>query len=220
MNFLVLLGHDNRLDFAPLAEKSYADYAARHGYAFHCAKFLPEVEGYGHPAWQKLPLMQRMIEEDKWDWILWADTDSIVTNEAQDLYSLTGWAYPPNQPDASWMLVSRDWSDGESPWSAGVMLVRSCPQSHAFFSEARKHGEFMNSGCWDQSALHAVCRETPWLAEGLKILPRRILQSVPKETSDGVVEPWQPGDFICHFSGQENRHRRARMERYAKLVVR
>ena len=211
MKILILTGHDG-VPYGPIAEASYREYASRHGYWFQCAKLLPASEGRGHPAWQKLALVENAIIANFGGWVLWVDADSLVTNHKLPISDETTMR-------SDWMLVSRDWSDGESPWSSGVMLIRACDEALVFFAVAQEHAQWRDAGCFDQSAMHQVCRERPKLAEGINILPRRVLQSVPREVSDGVVDPWKPGDFIAHFTAMEAPRRVELMTRYAAQHV-
>lgn len=206
--FLVVLGHDGKLEYAPIAEASYREYAGRHGYSFHVERLAAPGS---HPSWQKLELLCDLVASPRWGWILWADTDSVVTNQTTRLGFVDGFAHP-------WMLVSRDWSDA-SPWSAGVMLISACFDARQFLSDAMACGEFKNTPLWDQSAMHKLCKEkgTP---VGLEVLPRRVLQSVPADVFPQAAEPWQPGDFIAHITGIPQRKRLALMQKYAGLAVR
>lgn len=212
MKFLIALGHDGTLDYWPLAQKSWFDYAARHGYDVHVESFAPERNGLGHPSWQKLPLLIHLIEECRHDWVLWADADTVVTDERLGL-----WEFLPLFPDevVPFAIVSKDWND-YSPWSAGVMLWRVCPAALEFLRKAQALSGFADSGCWDQSAMHEVWRAQP---EGITILPRRRLQSVP---SDAIRpdDPWREGDFVCHATGTDQKAKRRILETYAQRVIR
>lgn len=212
MKFLIALGHDGNLDYWPVCQRSWGQYAARHGYDLHIENFAPQKEGRGHPSWQKLPLLIRLITEGRHDWILWADADTVVTNQRLALDTPDTWLLD------KWLLVSKDWNDA-SPWSAGVMLVRSCEEALRFFVEAAELTQCRDAGCWDQDAMHEICRLRPDIARGLKILPRRILQSVP---SDAIkpLEPWQEGDFVCHATGTDQKAKRRILESYERRAIR
>jgi len=219
VKFLVLQGHDGKLDFSDLSESSYRVYAQRHGYDYHCDHFSErhgKVNGV-HPSWKKLPLLEFVLNAGVHTWIFWADTDSVVTFYPRTLVSFITQEIPVENP---WLLVSRDWSESSSLWSAGVMLMRTCDESLDFIREAQKHTNYMNSGCWDQSAMHAVCEEKPAMARGIRVLPRRLLQSVPQECSQGVLAPWQPGDFIAHATGMFNDEKRKVLEQYDARAIR
>lgn len=208
----IITAHDGNLPFAALSGRTYREYAQRHGYEFVEDKFLPLSAGIGHPSWQKLALISRHLERNFGGWVVWVDTDTVVTDYTRSL---------PFPNDGAWLVVSRDWSDSESLWSAGVMLVRSCAAAKYFFETAsEKKIKFMNSGCWDQSAMHEVIRDYPIWAGDVRILPRRVLQSVPRECSQGVVDPWQPGDFIAHATGIMQGDKTAILERCHAQAVR
>jgi len=63
-------------------------YAARHGYTYHVS--TERLDEHRHPAWGKIKLMQRYLEqrEDGWDWIMWADCDVYFMNLSISLDSL------------------------------------------------------------------------------------------------------------------------------------
>jgi len=213
--FSILSGSDGLLDFAELSHESWRSYAARHGYHFTEAFLSPENENLGHPSWQKLWWIEQAITakraSDPGTWLCWVDADTVVTNRRLPLEDFV------RMHAATWLIVSKDWSDGDSPWSAGVMLIRACAEAGMFFWEAQRRVEYMRTACWDQSAMQAVFRDRPELRGGLRVVQRRLLQSVPAR--DGVVDPWKPGDFVCHATGLENRDKRAILEAHLKLAV-
>jgi hypothetical protein len=210
MKLLIALGHDGQLDYADIAERSWSDYSKRQGYDMRVYAFPRDRIGE-HPSWHKLWLMQSLIREAIYDWIAWADADTVVTNLSWDMAALIA-ATDLKHPGV-WMIVSRDWSDGPSPWSAGVMLLRRCSEAEIFFREAEKHTEWKNAGCWDQSAMQALGPQP-----GIVVLPRRVLISVPDEVQP-TPDPWRPGDPIVHITGFPQHRRRALMEKYATQAI-
>lgn len=208
----IITAHDGNLSFAELSARTYREYAKRWGYEFVEEKFRPLGPGVAHPSWQKLDLLCGYLEKlGTATWIVWVDTDTVVTNHTRPL---------PFPMDGTWMVVSKDWSDSESLWSAGVMMIAPCHASRWFFHLAAAKTKYRNSGCWDQSAMHEVCREHPNYSIGIRVLGRRILQSVPRECSQGVIDPWQPGDFIAHATGILQGDKAAILERCAAQAVR
>lgn len=211
MSVTIITAHDGNLPFAELSARTYREYAQRHGYEFIEEQFLPLSAGIGHPSWQKLALISSHLLRNFGGWVVWVDTDTVVTDYTRPV---------PFPDDGAWLVVSRDWSDSESLWNAGVMLMRSCGRALAFFEQASEKIKFKTAGCWDQSAMHEVCHERPGYAEGIRVLPRRVLQSVPRECSQGVVDPWQPGDFIAHATGIMQGDKMAILERCTAQAVR
>lgn len=218
LKILIVTAHDGNLDFAPICEASWSEFARRHGYDFTVRKFTPQSAGNGHPSWQKLPLLASLIEANAHDWILWADTDTVVTNylASFDQWRWTPLTYKGKAVDlGAWLLVSKDWND-YSPWSAGVLLIQSCQDALAFFREAETHKQFRDGGTWDQDAMHEVWRAKP---QGIQILPRRVIQSVPRDVVQ-ATEPWEVGDFICHVTGIPNAQKRRHLLKYESLAWR
>ena len=191
---LIVSAHDGALPYADISERSWADYAERWDYGFELHRFSTNRATHGHPSWQKLPLLRSLMSPRAAEWIMWVDADTVVTNYNVEIACDPG----------AWLIVSRDWgADDGSPWSAGVMLWRPCPEALAFLDAALARTEFRNQPLWDQSALQAIKRPA-----GLLILPRRILQSA---VQDGCPEPWQRGDFVAHVTGYEQRDKHAIM---------
>ncbi|MDE2019715.1 MAG: hypothetical protein KGJ13_05220 [Patescibacteria group bacterium] len=215
MRVEIVTAHDGSLNFSGIAEKSYGEYASRHGYGMITEKFEKSGNGAGHPSWQKLALLQRMIHGTEADWLMWVDTDSLVTNHTTAIDGIIN----DYNGDDIFLVVSRDWSD-DSPWSAGVMLIKVCATALAFLMVSQKYTRFMDSGCWDQSAMHEVWRTHERFTDGIRILPRRVLQSVPRECSSGVLAPWQRGDFIAHATGVPNEVKHRIMEKLVSQVTR
>jgi hypothetical protein len=201
----IVLVHDGNLPFAGIAEASYASYARRWGYAYESIRTQP---GQGHPSWQKLACLVDQLRygglSAPQHWLLYVDTDSMVTNPTIALERFVDPYYD--------VIVSQDWDDN-SPWSAGVMLLQRTRDTDAFLSVARTLTKWKETPPWDQAALHTVwgkqmtgCR--------VKVLPRRQLQSVP--AGGGAFDPWQPGDFIAHVTGVANDHRHEWMRNFAE----
>lgn len=218
IKILIVTAHDGNLDFAPICEASWSEFARRHGYDFTARKFAPQSHGNGHPSWQKLALLSRLIEASSHDWILWVDTDTVVTNHKIN-FSHWGWTpliYQGSKIEFDeFLFVSKDWND-YSPWSAGVMLVKSCEEALAFLQEAETKTQYRDAGTWDQNAMHDVWNANP---QGVKILPRRILQSVPGDVVQ-AYEPWQPGDWTAHMTGVPNSQKKRYMEIYEGRAIR
>ena len=204
----VLLVHDT-IDYAKVADASLSAYAARHGYSFIVGQAEPEDHGLGHPSWQKLYYLRKYLSH--FDFLFYSDSDCVITNQKIRIETFIDQSFD--------LLVNKDWAEGHghtSPWSAGVMLLQNTNKTAEYLRLAETFSQWRNKSPWDQAALHKA-----WpLIENLrlKILPRRRLQSVPKEVQPLAAEPWQNGDFIAHITALVAVPRRkALMQRYAML---
>jgi len=169
---------------APLMER----YAYRHDMDFHCVR---EYETGTSPAWQKLELV---IAALKWGSpsVLWLDADVMIT--APDT--------PPPDLLPTALCVSRDWgldAFGPGDFSTGAFIARS--SALPLIVEAMERRDWANRPLWDQSALREVWQSCMWARELIQVHPRRVLNPVPEEVCPGkVVDPWQPGDWLCHLT--------------------
>jgi hypothetical protein len=190
MSLLVLTGYDDAMrEIGDLTTPGKLAYALRHGYEFRCVR---RYEPGTHPSWQKLALIHEAMQPGPYrpDAILWLDADTVVTNPDFDALQFLH----ERTPLGARFVVSLDWSYG-SPWCAGNMLIRThhplpLVLGNILLMDADRWG---NTPLWDQSALQA--RLAP---EYLHLLPRRVLNAVPRLCRDAAPEPWEPGDFLCH----------------------
>jgi len=200
MDILVLTGYDDNMkELGDICLPSKRAYAERHGYAFECVRDYPKDV---HPSWHKLQLLKERI--DKYEAILWLDGDSIVTNPKHPLR--LGAEYEV-------LLASADWcsdTDGEDemPSMGNFILYNNGPEAQRWLDMAMAQTHFRNRPMWEQDAVQKCMREDEWFRSKVTVLPRRMLNAVhptcrPHGTPPGA--PWQPGDFLIHLTGVENR---------------
>jgi hypothetical protein len=189
MRPLLITGYDDAMASVgrlttPLMER----YAYRHDMDFHCER---EYKPATSPAWQKMEIVVAAL---RWcsPSVLWLDADVMIT--APDL--------PPPDLLPVGICVSRDWGEdafGPGDFSMGVFVARQ--ESLPLFEEAMTRTEWANKPLWDQSAMREVWAECPWARNLVHVHPRRVLNPVPDDVCPGkVVDPWQPGDWLCHLT--------------------
>lgn len=181
---LVLTAYDDR--FEPLGRLTTPDkekYAALHKCDFKLARSRPKGLA---PLWWKQYLVADALAE--YGAVIWMDADMMITNPEVDLEGL-----------ADGIHLSKDW--GEDATEDGHF---SCGAYFASFQalEVFDHCEIYqdrhpNAPFGDQDALRDSYRILPDL---FRIHPRRMFNAVPIEVHPSVVEPWQPGDFLCHLT--------------------
>lgn len=186
---LVLTYCDDRYaELGAITNPSKERYAESHGYDYSLRTNRPR--GDTPPLWHKLILLHQMLERYKR--VLWLDADIMVTNHTLDLDRFS---------NGGFIHFSQDWGSDSTTsehFSCGAYLV--CGDASRIVSTALKRVEFTNSSFGDQDAFRAVFRDYPKLRGMFSIHPRRTLNSVHPEVDPSVVEPWQPGDFLCHFT--------------------
>lgn len=182
---VVLTGYDETFDqlgrlTAPIMER----YAVANHYDFRLRRERP---AHVPPLWWKLNLVRDALADYKK--VLWLDADMVVTNNL----SIDHLPYGIN--------ISKDWGADATElghFSAGAYLIS---EGCATAIDWCLHGwrEYMHSPFGDQDALRA-CFNEPDYRPYFNILPRRTFNAVHPKVDPTVVEPWQPGDFLCHLT--------------------
>jgi hypothetical protein len=200
MDILVLTGYDDNMqELGDICLPSKRAYAERHGYAFECVREYPKDV---HPSWHKLQLLRDRI--DKYDAIFWLDADTIVTRGSIKIIPA-----PQGNPVLS---ASADWcSDTDGPDempSMGNFILCNTDETQQWIDLAMQQVQFKNRPMWEQQAVQKCIKENHWFRNRVFIQPRRLFNAVhttctPHGKPPGA--PWQPGDFLIHLTGVENR---------------
>lgn len=208
MNLLVLTGYDEAMaPVGDLTNPSKEAYARQHGYSFLCNRaYTPDT----HPSWQKIRLLQDLLPA--FDAILWLDADTLVTNPTIGAEHFAG--------RTGEVIVSRDWStstDEDAPhhFSLGNFFITNCQESFRILHLMARKKQWANQPLWEQQALQELHREHEDIRPLVHVLGRRALNSVPYRDAP---EPWQPGDFLCHFTGIANVIRIQQIEQIKNLL--
>jgi hypothetical protein len=205
---LVLTGYDDAMaEVGDLCAPSRVAYAERRGYSYHCCR---KYEPGSHPSWQKIRLLRDLLPGH--EAVLWLDADTMVTNPEISVEGLAA-------DDRHLLYVSRDWTtcsaaDEPHHFSMGNFLLRNTPTTFAVLDLIESRAEWANVSLWEQSAIQAEHRENPALRRVVRVMPRRVLNSVPYPDA---VEPWAPGDFLAHFTGIANH---IRVELIQQMIAR
>jgi hypothetical protein len=167
-------------------------YAQLHGYHFERVR---DYEPGSHPSWQKMRLILERLPH--YEAILWLDADTIVTNPNRAIEKLID--------GHEGLIVSKDWTnplpeDEIKHFSLGNFVFTRCPQSYELIRLAMARREWMNRPLWEQQAIQEEYRAHEEVRPWVKILPRRVLNSVCATPNTQGDEPWEPGDFLCHFT--------------------
>lgn len=195
--FLVLTGNDSAMDLVgDLTAPNQEAYALRHGYDFERVR---EYEPGSHPSWQKLRLLKERLSDYRG--ILWLDADTLVTNplsvarmEGRGFHVSTDWTWPAPE-------------DAIKHFSLGNFYVDNCPGSFAVIEAALARWEWSNTPLWEQQAIQEEYRANEAIREHVHVYPRRTFNAVPATPNTTGPEPWEPGDWLCHFTYLPNEER-------------
>jgi len=199
-------------DLAQITAPNKAAYCQRRGYAW-----LPCTSGFdpSRPvAWSKLLFLQRHLPD--YEWIMWSDADSLITNPAIKIESLIR-----TKAD---LVITMD----KVGFNSGSFLIRNSSWSLAFLAEAWSlpaqpaalHGfDIWSDRLWENRAFVQLLlafrhrRHT-------QVLPQRRLNSYladtqrPDENADH-----QPGDFVLHLPGTAHEKRLSVLSKYASRLT-
>jgi hypothetical protein len=197
MKTLILTGYDDAMAvIGDVTTPSKRAYAERQGYDFHCER---DYDPASHPSWQKIRLFYDLLP--LYDAILWLDADTLVTNPEIRVEDLIG--------DHAGLTLSRDWSgcteeDYPKHFSMGNFVMTDSPESYRLLDLMGSRTRWANQPLWEQQAMQEVYLYAPEIRPYVQILDRRAMNSVPWK---GAESTWQPGDFVCHFTGIPNAQR-------------
>lgn len=206
---VISMWDENQAALAAITGPNKAAYCRRHGYAW-----LPQTAGFvaERPlAWSKIAFLRRLLPA--YDWVMWSDADSLITNPALRLEPLV------DQPAD--LLITCD----HNGVNTGSFLLRNCAWSRRFLEELWElpaHPDYTpayelwSDRMWDNRAflLHLARPES---RRHCRFLPQRRLNSYhPQLTEAGPASRHRPGDFVLHLPGIDNATRLQVLSDYAR----
>lgn len=203
MKTLILTGYDRHMaELAEICLPSKQAWAAEHGVKLRVLRDNYPTDyprEHGHPSFQKLRHIRHALFSEGFDCVFWLDADSIVTSPVFRV------EYIHRIRSMRHLIVSKDYpTDDDRPWwnrwSAGHMIWFRSDKSLALLDEAMSQSQFAWSGLWDQDALQSCIRSADDRRRPL-ILGARFMNSVVPGLTGNPDRDWQPGDFLCHFTG-------------------
>jgi galactosyl transferase GMA12/MNN10 family len=181
-------------DLAMITAPNKAAYCDRHGY-----KWLPCTNGFdpGRPtAWSKLLFLRRYLAH--YDWIMWSDVDSLITNPRKRIEPLI-------RTNAD-LLLTRD----KVGLNSGSFLIRNCRWAQLFLDEAweypahqsyRLYYDLQTDRLWENRAFWMLLRHFDHRCH-TRILPQRAINSyLPGLDQTSPKGAYAPGDFVLHLAG-------------------
>lgn len=174
---VLTLADDNYAEIMDITNDNHYEYAVRNGY--HYIEFHNTLDETRPTSWSKLLFVKR--ELPYYDWVLWADADTVFMNWSIKLESIVDDNYSQIFP-----------KDDENGISCGVFLFKNDRTSFDLIVDAWIHTQFVNHRWWEQAAIQHIAHKYA----SIKTVPMRVLSSHPRL---GAV--YQEGDFLIHYSG-------------------
>jgi len=174
---------------------SKIDYCKTHGYDF----YLQETDfDYSKKiAWARIKIIIEKIKENKWDWILYLDADTMICNHTIRLENLVDDNYD--------IIISRNFAKQEYEINCGVMLIKCSEWSLKFFENLYTKSEFYNHDWAEQAAIMDELEKKEEIRNHFKFVHNRYFNSYAHKWYP--EDNFQIGDFICHAAGSSNEFR-------------
>ncbi|KAA8494694.1 hypothetical protein FVE85_2935 [Porphyridium purpureum] len=127
--FAIISAHNGKVYdvMANLASETKAQYARLYGYSyFSDSDLLSDKMSFTQKSGSRIAAFRRHL--DDYDWLLWLDTDVLITNASMSLESLVDLYAPPGS--GHFVVLSRDW--GGRQVNPGVTLLSTGREGRAF----------------------------------------------------------------------------------------
>lgn len=189
----------NFASFAKYTTMNFRSYCNIHGYDFiECKEILdPNRE----PQWSKIKLIQKYL--DKYEWIMWIDSDAAITNKNIRIESLI-------DPKYDIILSKEDVCNHII--NTGTFIVKNSEWSKSFLEKWYAQEQFIRNGADTYSFLHLYDNNEE-IRSHIKVVKQKIMNSYP-------VMSWREGtfsdgDFVNHFAGIYNPSERNMLRKMA-----
>jgi hypothetical protein len=193
------LGEAYRAKVQPALD-SHRDYARARGLSYAVLQEPPSWSDRP-PAWMKIPLIHALLRQG-FARVVYIDADALVTNPAFDVEEVFGPAAPEGR-----ITLTED----EAGINCGVMFIEDGPAIRRVLDLVWLFDADLTQGTWEQFALKSLMSLSGDVGRHVAIEPdpRRFNSFAPERsrffrTMERSI--WQPGDFLCHFSGIRSPH--------------
>lgn len=214
-------------------------YCEKHGYDLICKT---ENFKYSHLGYEKLHFIKETLQSEKYDWVYWCGTDTMITNYNIKIEDLV-------DNDFCFIIAADVWD-----WNSDSMLFKNDVRTINFLdklisnrnlyidrdNKAFKNGVKLKDGCdvaWgEQAAIIEECKKEIFSYE-IKEEYKNFVKEVPQKTMNSYLYDlyptpfhaqkkdyrgnrgeWSEGDFLIHWPGT---HMNARLQmaiNFIKLV--
>ena len=175
-------------------------YATHHGYTL---LVYPRQDVERAPSWSKLLAMRHAINLEKYEWVLWLDGDTLITNLSTSVESIL-----PVEPYVHFVLGLD--CNGVN---AGVMLTRSSLVALGILERLYrgKHvtKESVSHPWWEQHSIHQVLAKDAEVQSLTKLVPQNVFNSYHEDVQclGNDSTHWAPGEFVLHMPGLSDQRR-------------
>jgi hypothetical protein len=174
-------------------------YADKHGY--DTKLFTDVLDKQRHPSWSKIPAMKLIMNESKYDFIVWMDDDIVITNPE---ISLSHFIDKHNfRKSKATLLVSADMPNEPSTFmNCGILFMKpKSPSAITLLDSAWAYGDACpltkQHYSWEQEAFNFLYRFGN--REDFLIIPLPNFQASARFQSNPAVT-WKPGYFSAHLN--------------------
>ena len=189
-------------DMEPLAQITWDQnkklYCDQKGYSSRVKKQIIPYQGF-----DKILFLETIINENKFDYILWCDCDTLITNFNKNIEDLIDENYH--------FFLTTD----VNGINGGVFLIRTSPEGLSYFNHIKqKMYEYASQNKFrfgeEQNAMIRTYQD-PQFKDIIKILTQKSMNSYDYDLYGynrdisidklGHQGHWEDGDFIIHIPG-------------------
>ncbi|PWU06878.1 MAG: hypothetical protein C5B47_06930 [Verrucomicrobia bacterium] len=188
---------ENLQNLADVTFPNHVEYASKHGYV---VKTKEIVYPWDSP-WEKIQIIQEVLADPNIRKVLWIDADAIFTNMELPLTQ--------HLPDGKIVITC----DAFGP-NAGILWLTNCPEVRRLLQAVTMVRPMFRASPWnEQTALRHLFLHPPY-DKLVTYVEQRQMNAYFCEYSPSLLGPppndigkWQPGDFILHRPGIDNKVR-------------
>lgn len=193
-------------DCVRLGTESKRNYCEKHGYDFIYG--TENMDPSRHIYWSKILLMLDVMENSSYKWVVWLDADTLIMNPDIPLEDLID--------ENINFCIGYDWNGVNS----GVFFVRNCEWSKRLLTNVYARTDCLSLIWPEQLAIASEINDNPEFRSLSKIVPQRLFNSYPPDTSGSLMSTYQTGDFLVHFASVKDPNWLIDLfNRYSQLVV-
>ena len=206
----VAIGDEYRKRMDPCL-RTHQQYCTKHGLDYFIVDKAANNfrhRGFRHPAWAKIPLVNRLMG-DGYPYCMVIDADLAIINDSVPPDAFTALF----KPESDLVL-----NEGDEYFNTGFIIGRNTPTIRALMNAVWTKEKYRNFGSWEQDAMIDLFIEHREIRKKAEIVGPRTLQSTPTEykkkygTRDCYLV--QPGDFSVHFVQAQGAELQAMMAKY------
>ena len=192
----IALGDAYRTAVAPCLA-SHRAYAHHWNFA-HADLSQPPSRQLRHPSWYKLPLVYQLLSRG-YERIAFFDADALITKPDTQIEPFFAQLATSKRD----LLISND----ESGTNMGVFFAQAGHTLPVLLDVIWNYHFDPGHVTWEQIAVRTLLDDWPAVASRILITDQpRAFNSFPEERQrihklHHQANTWQPGDFVCHFSG-------------------